>query len=366
MSATAINRTTLLCCVALISFVFLAMIKQFLMAVFLAGLFSALATPFYRYMLTKVGGKENIASMLTVVSIIFLVLIPLSGLLTVVVTQAISVGQSVTPWVQTFTKEPTILTDYLTKIPYYEEILPYRDTIIEKLGLLVAAVSAFLIDSLTSMTKMTVNAGFTAIIMLYTMFYFLVDGQKLLHKILYYLPLEDQIERQLLDRFTSVAKATIKGTVIIGIIQGGLCGTGFALAGIPSPVFWGTLMAVLSIVPAMGTAIIWGPALIILLLGQHWMDAIILGVVCGLIAGNIDNLIRPRLVGRDTEMHDLFILFSTLGGIGMFGIIGITLGPILAALFVSIWEIYGECFKDYLPAVHIDKEPLEVKDDKEG
>ena len=101
-------------------------------------------------------------------------------------------------------------------------------------------------------------------------------------------------------------------------------------------------------------------------MAQNWTGAIILAVICGAIAGNIDNLIRPRLVGRDTEMHDLFILFSTLGGIAMFGIIGIILGPILAALFVSIWEIYGECFDDFLPAVEEAEQILSAPPDEKG
>lgn len=186
------------------------------------------------------------------------------------------------------------------------------------------------------------------------MFYFLMDGKKLLYKILFYIPMENKDEQQLLQRFTSVGRATIKGTLIIGILQGTICGLGFALAGIPSAVFWGCLMAVASIIPSIGTGLIWGPALIILLLNQDFGGAITLGISCGLIGSNADNLIRPHLVGKDTEMHDLFILFSTFGGIAMFGIIGIIIGPISAALFVTIWEIYGESFQEYLPAVRFD------------
>ena len=104
-------------------------------------------------------------------------------------------------------------------------------------------------------------------------------------------------------------------------------------------------------IPAFGTAIIWVPAAILLALIGDWAGVIILVVVCGLISGNLDNLVRPRLVGKDTEMHDLFILFGTLGGISMFGIIGIIVGPIVAALFSTIWQIYGDSFKEYLPAV---------------
>jgi predicted PurR-regulated permease PerM len=351
MSPKTAQKIVLLLFVIVISAIFLAMTRQFLMAIFMAGLFTALTNPLYQRLLVRCRGKQTIASLLTIMVVVCLVLIPFSGLIGVVVAQAINVSQSVTPWVHSFLQQPSAFSDYQHKIPYYEQFLPYRDVIIQKLGILVGNASTLLIDSFSSMTKMTVNAALMSIIMLYTMFYFLIDGHKLLDKILYYLPLEDREEQLLLQRFTSVAKATIKGTLIIGIIQGTLCGIGFSLAGIQSPVFWGTLMAVLSIIPSVGTAIIWLPALIILLLLRDITGAIILGVVCGLIAGNADNIIRPRLVGKDTKMHDLFVLFGTLGGISMFGIIGIMVGPILAALFVAIWEIYGESFKEFLPEV---------------
>jgi predicted PurR-regulated permease PerM len=174
-------------------------------------------------------------------------------------------------------------------------------------------------------------------------------GDVLLGKMLYFLPLRDEDEQLLLRRFTSVTRATIKGTLIIGLLQGLICGLAFAIAGIKGSVFWGTVMAAASIVPAFGTALVWVPALVILLLLGDFTGAIILGVLCGLVAGNLDNLIRPRLVGKDTEMHDLFVLFGTLGGIAMFGILGIIIGPIIAALFITIWELYGTAFRDYLP-----------------
>ncbi len=112
-------------------------------------------------------------------------------------------------------------------------------------------------------------------------------------------------------------------------------------------------MAVMSIIPAFGTAIIWFPALLILALLGNFTGVIILLVLCGGVAGNLDNLVRPRLVGKDTEMHDLFVLFGTLGGISMFGLLGIIIGPIAAALFITIWEIYGDVFRDFLPQVQV-------------
>ncbi len=353
MTRGTVNKTVLLIIVFLISVVFLAMIKEFLMPLFMASLFSAMLNPVHRWLSRKLGGRKNLASILTLFSIIFLVLVPLSILVGVVVAQAIHVGQSITPWVQAFINEPSEVTRYLEKIPYYDQILPYRDIILQKVGLLVGSISTFLIDSFSSVTKMTVQAVFGVIIMLYVMFYFLTMGDKLLMKILYFLPLHDRDEQLLLRRFTSVTRATIKGTLIIGIMQGAICGLAFAFAGIDGPVFWATVMSVMSIIPAFGTAIIWGPTLIVLLLQGNFVGAGILAVICGAVAGNIDNVIRPRLVGKDTEMHDLFVLFGTLGGIAMFGLLGIIIGPIVAALFITVWEIYGDAFRDHLPDVGV-------------
>ncbi len=351
MKQEAVHKTVLLVLVFLISAVFLNMIHQFLMPMFMAALFSSMAGPAHRWLTKRIGGRENIASVLIVLGIVVLVLVPLSMLIGVVVAQAINVGQSVTPWVQSFISEPSTVTHYLEKIPYYHEILPYRDVIIQKAGELVGTISTFLIDSLSSATKMTVNALFGSIIMLYVMFYFLTMGDVLLERILYFLPLTNEDERVLLRRFTSVTRATIKGTIIIGIMQGSICGLAFAIAGIKGPVFWGSVMAITSIIPAFGTAIVWGPALVILMLMGEIKGVIILAVLCGAVAGNLDNVVRPRLVGKDTEMHDLFVLFGTLGGIAMFGLLGIIIGPIIAALFITIWEIYGNVFRDYLPHV---------------
>jgi predicted PurR-regulated permease PerM len=351
MKRELINKSVLLALVLLISALFLDMIRQFLMPMFMAGIFSAILSPAHRWLTGKIGGRDNMASILVIIGIVVLVLAPLSILIGVVVAQAINVSQSVTPWVQSFINEPTAITAYMEKFPYYKEILPYRAVIIEKAGLVVGDISTFLINSLSSVTMLTVNAVFSSVIMLYVMFYFLTMGEVLLMKILYFLPLHDRDERRLLHRFTSVTKATLKGTLIIGAVQGFICGLAFAFAGIQGPVFWGTVMAVLSIIPAFGTAIVWVPALIILALKGEFLGVGILAILCGAVAGNLDNVLRPRLVGKDTEMHDLFVLFGTLGGISMFGILGIIIGPIVAALFITIWEIYGKAFEAYLPDV---------------
>jgi predicted PurR-regulated permease PerM len=152
----------------------------------------------------------------------------------------------------------------------------------------------------------------------------------------------------LLDKFTSVARATIKGTFLIGIIQGTLAGLAFWIIGIESALFWGTVMTVLSVIPGVGTAFVWVPAVIILAVTGHLGKAIGLLLYCALLVGSVDNLLRPKFVGKDTRMPEFLIFLGTVGGISFFGIAGFLIGPIVAALFVTVWEIYGETFREYL------------------
>jgi predicted PurR-regulated permease PerM len=327
------------------------MISQFLMAIFLAGIFSALSYPLYRRFEKWFKGRRSLASIATLLLIVFVVVLPLGGLLGIVTAQAIKVGEAVKPWVEQQLAEPDAISNALKSLPFYDRVEPYRNLILQKAGEMVGGLSGFLINRLSSVTLGTVNLLFMLFIMLYTMFFFLMDGQKLIKKILYYLPLEDHDERRMLNKFTSVTRATLKGTAVIGLLQGVLAGGAFAVVGIEGAAFWGAIMAVLSFIPGIGSALVWVPAVIILAATGQLAKAIGLGVFCAAVVGSIDNLLRPILVGRDTQMHELMILFGTLGGILMFGVVGVIIGPIIAALFVTVWEIYGVAFKDVLPAV---------------
>jgi predicted PurR-regulated permease PerM len=353
MNREAINKWVLLLLVFFISALFLSMIRQFLMAIFLAGIFSALSSPLYLRLAKWFRGRKNLASIATIILIIFIILIPLAGLLGIITAQAIKVGEAVKPWVEQQLSQPDAISSALKSLPFFDQIEPYRNTILKKAGQMIGSISGFLINRLSSVTLGTVNFLFMLFVMLYTMFFFLIDGDKLIEKILYYLPLEDHDERRMLDRFTSVTRATLKGTAMIGILQGAIGGLAFAVVGIPSAVFWGAIMTVLSIIPGIGSALVWGPAAIILAATGQLTKAIGLALFCALFIGSLDNLLRPILVGKDTQMHELMIFFGTLGGIIMFGVVGIIIGPIIAALFVTVWDIYGVAFKDVLPAVII-------------
>jgi predicted PurR-regulated permease PerM len=364
MNRETVNKATLLLLLLGISAIFLSMIRHFLMAIFLGGIFSALVHPLYKRFYRWFGKRRIMSSLLTLLLIVCIFLIPLSILLGIITAQAINVGQSIKPWIQKQLAEPSKFAAYLEAVPYIDQIESYKEPILQKAGELVGKISNFLINSASSAAIGTVNFIFMCFILLYTMFYFLIEGDKLLLKILYYLPLNDHDERRMLEKFTSVARATIKGTVIIGIIQGSLAGIAFGVVGIKGAVFWGTIMTVLSIIPAVGSGLIWFPASVILLLGGNYLKAVGLMIFCGLLVGSLDNILRPRLVGRDIMMHDLMILFGTLGGLAMFGILGFIIGPIIAALFTTVWEIYGEVFKAVLPEVGLNEQPFSPQTDQ--
>lgn len=342
------SKTTLLLLALFISTLFISMIRQFLIVIFLAGIFSAMFQPLYRRFVQWFKGRRNLASVMTLVTICLIVILPLFLLFGIVTAQAIKISSEVGPWVTHHIEEPSRFADFFKSLPFYDYFLQYQELILKKAGELVGSISTFLIENLAQVTRSTIVFIFLFFVFLYTMFFFLKDGKLLLDRILFYLPLASHDEERLLERFTSVSRATIKGTLVIGVIQGGLAGLAFWAVGIDGSVFWGAVMTFLSIIPAVGSALVWVPAVIILAaLGQS-LKAFLLLIFCGLLVGSMDNFLRPKMVGRDTRMHELLIFFGTLGGISLFGIIGFIIGPIVAALFATIWEIYGETFKEYL------------------
>ncbi|MDX5335573.1 MAG: AI-2E family transporter, partial [Marinobacter sp.] len=177
-------------------------------------------------------------------------------------------------------------------------------------------------------------------LMVYLAFFLIRDGQKLVELLIKALPLGDERERLLFAKFAEVTRATVKGNLLIAIIQGALGGVIFWILGISGALLWGVVMAIFSLLPAVGAAIVWIPAAVYLAAIGDVVPAVILTVYGMVVIGLADNLLRPILVGRDTKMPDYLVLLSTLGGIVMFGINGFVMGPLVAALFMAFWGIF--------------------------
>ena len=344
MTDTRFRQAFLLLLLAAISVAFITVIRAFLITILLAAIFTGLSYPVYRWLLGRVRGRANVAASATLVLLLALVLVPLVAVLTAAASEALRMTETVGPSIQRLVNEPGGLDARLRGLPFYSVLEPYQDDILTKAGELIGSLSAVLFSVLSATTVATASLVFYFVVLLYTMFYFLTDGPDMLAGVLAYLPLDEVDKHRVLDRFVSITRATLRGTVLIGTAQGTLGGLAFWVVGIDGAVFWGTVMTVLSIIPGVGGALVWVPAAIILAVtGQFW-TAVGLAAFCGLVIGSIDNLLRPYLVGRDARLHELLIFFSTLGGLMVLGPMGFIVGPILAGLFVTAWEMFGTSF----------------------
>ncbi len=355
VSRNSLRTGFVLLLVLLVSVVFLAVIWPFLIPLLLGALLAGLCGPLYRWITRLCRGRDSLAAGLTLLILFLLIVGPLSALVGVVVRQALGVSNEAIPWVQehlgaagTFDAHAWLAERFPSLAPY----LPAQTQIADAAARLAKSAGAFLVAGVTQLTAGTATFLLNLFVMFYAMFYFLRDGRSMLEKILFYTPLNHVDEELVLERFASVTRATIKGTLVIGIVQGTLGGLGFWMAGIDGAAFWGTIMVVLSIVPGIGSALVWVPAVIYLFIAGRFLAATLLLMWCALVVSTIDNLLRPKLVGKDAKMPDLLILVGTLGGLFLFGPLGFIIGPLVCGLFLTVWDIYGATFKDILPVVH--------------
>jgi predicted PurR-regulated permease PerM len=354
ISSANLRTAFVLLLVAAVTVLFLAVTWPFLKPLLLGALLAGLFYPLYRWITRLLGGRKSLGAVVTLLVLFILVLGPLSAFLGIVVQQALSISDQAIPWLQQhFSAASTFnVHDWLVqRFPALADYVPAQEQLLQNVGAAAKSAGAFLVTVLSRMTATTAAFILNLFVMLYAMFFFFKDGQKILERIFYYLPLSDQDEARMLARFASITRATIKGTLVIGIIQGALAGIAFWLAGINGAAFWGTIMTILSIVPGIGAALVWVPAVIILFINGQYLTATLLLVWCAAVVGTVDNFLRPALVGRDAKMPDLLILIGTLGGLFLFGPIGFIVGPIVCGLFLTVWDIYGATFKEVLPPV---------------
>lgn len=366
MKSDSFNKVTVLLLAILFTVLFILMIKGFFKAIFLAAVFAGLLRPLYLRILRKFKQRTMISGMTTLILFLVVVLIPFSGIVVLIGDQAMNASSTAGPFLQRMMSNPDDIIDRLNDIPIIHNIFPDEEALTKTVSNIVNQASSIVLEGISNFSTGTADFVFKLFIFLFSLYYFLVYGIRYLDTMLYYLPLGNKDEEMLLGRFTKVTMATIKGTFLLGIIQGGLGGLTMFLLGVPNTLFWGMLMVILSIIPALGTAIVWIPAAIYLFVQGSVIKAIIMFAVGIVVIGNIDNLLRPKLVGKGAQMPDLMILFSTLGGIALFGIFGIIIGPIIAALFMTIWEIYGKTFKDYLQPTTLDLDRIREKAEEDS
>ena len=331
-----------------VSIVTFLIFQPFLIAILLAAVFAVIFQRPYKFFVGITRGRSRISALLTSVlgMIIFAGLF--FGIAGLIANEAANLFQSsikagdaylnyVDPIVSNVNKNPLLKSFGLENLINSESV----SKAVSQLG-----QGAF--GVLQKTYQGVAHFLFLAVVMFFTLYYFLVGGRELIKKIMYLSPLRDSHEKLLIEKFISISRATIKGTLVVGIVQGSIGGITFALVGVPSAIAWGIVMAFLSLIPMFGTSLVWFPAGVIMLLtGNIWQGVVILAVGLGIIS-IIDNFLRPELVGKDTQMHPLVVFFATLGGISLLGFLGFIIGPIIVALFLTLWNIYAVEFKGQL------------------
>jgi len=353
-SGTNLRTAFVLLLVAAVTALFLAVVWPFLKPLLLAALLAGLFHRFYRWVTRLLGGRRSLAAGVTLLVLLVLGLGPVSAFLGIVLQQALTMTNQAIPWLSEHLGEASTFNvhDWLVqRFPALARYVPSQEQLLQQVATAVKATGAYLVSFASRMTATTAAFLLNLFVMLYAMFFFFRDGHKILERIFYYLPLSDEDESRMLTQFASITRATVKGTLVIGVIQGGLGGIAFWVAGIEGAALWGTIMTILSIVPGIGAPLVWVPFVIFLYVNGQYLTATLLLVWCGAVVTTIDNFLRPVLVGRDSEMPDLLILIGTLGGLFLFGPIGFIVGPIVCGLFLTVWDIYGTTFREILPPV---------------
>ncbi len=328
--------------VGAITIAFFWILLPFYGAVFWATTVAVLFVPVQRRLLRAWGGRRNLASLATLLLILVVVILPLAWFAALITREASSLYARI----QSGELQPgTWLGAILDALP------PWAGSTLDRFGLgsvvqLQDSITQGLSRAVRFLLQQGVNIGqgtfefvISFFVMLYLLFFLLRDGDRLVRRIRLAVPLQPDLKRRFGEKFATVVRATVKGNIVVALLQGALGGLAFWVLDVSGAVLWGVAMAVLSLLPAVGAAIVWLPmALYLMASGALWqgIGLIAFGV---LVIGLVDNIVRPVMVGKDTKMPDYVALISTLGGIAVFGINGFVIGPVIAALFMAAWEV---------------------------
>ena len=320
----------------LITILFVSLIFNFAAPILWSIVVSIIFYPLYEKLLLMTN-KKSLSSMLSLILILLLVIMPSIAVLGLIGNELINFINS---------SENYSFEQYFQMIPNESAInqliafsgLSIND-LIEKADDFLISASKMLYQSVSTISANVINFFVSLFIFVYLTFFFLRDGEKILQHCMDAFPMKNEDESYLLDQFQKTTRATIKGTVMVALAQGFLGYLTLLLIGINGALIWGAVMALLSIVPAVGTVLVWLPIALVLFLNGEIMDASLLIFSGVFIIGMIDNLLRPILIGKETKMPDYLILLTTIGGISIFGITGFIVGPIIASLFISIWSL---------------------------
>ena len=353
-----LERGTFLLTLVAVSVAFALLLKPFFAPIFWACAIGVIFYPFQKRLLGKWPHRRNLVSLCTLILCVVLVVIPVLVVASSFVTEGVSLFQKVQ-------SGELNLADYVDRI---KQAFPWLQTLAERFDIDLDRIKSQTVEAFTGagqfLAKRALAVGQNTFqfflnlgLMLYLAFFLIRDGDAMVSMLIRALPLGDEREKLLFAKFAEVTRATIKGNLLVAATQGALGGLIFWWLGIPGALLWGVVMAVLSLIPAVGAGLIWVPVSLYLYAVGDIVNATILALFGIFVIGLVDNILRPILVGRDTKLPDYVVLFSTLGGLAMFGITGFALGPLLAALFVAFWGIFIREFNEgESPAVLLEQQ----------
>lgn len=335
------NNKTFVVLVVLVTLAFALILWPFYAAVFWAAVLAIVFSPLNRRLQGAMGERRSLASMVTVTIIVFIVILPAGIVAAMLVQEATALYERLQ------TGEVDIagaLKRIMDAVPGWAQGL-LRDAGLSDLASLQEQLSSGFAKGAQFFGTQALNIGQNTFdfvigffVMLYLLFFFLRDGRWLVARINGAMPLEDHLRRRLGSRFITVVRATVKGNIVVAALQGALGGLIFWFLGVGGAFLWAMLMAVLSLLPAVGSALVWLPvAVYFLMSGAVWQGMLLIAYGV-LVIGMVDNILRPILVGKDTRMPDYVILVTTLGGMAIFGLNGFVIGPLIAAMFMAVWD----------------------------
>jgi predicted PurR-regulated permease PerM len=314
--------------------------RPFLVSGILALISACVMRSMYLLYLRLFRQRPALAASISLVTVVLVVIIPLSLLLLLLIREGIRFVEfaqsNLTDWMKSIIELLDRLNQqfpflHLDKVNL-EDLLPRAFD--EGLK--------FAMNIFNSAAQSGATFLFQAIVFLFCLYYFFIDWDRLGNWLGQISPFEASHNRTMYRQFLSMGRAVIKSTLIIGVIQGAVGGLALALAGVPSPLFWGLVMIILSLLPVIGSGLVWGPAGLMLIFSGRPVAGIVLILFGVIVIGNIDNFLRPRLVGGETSLHPLAVFLSTLGGLAFFGFSGFVLGPVIIAMITALINIYRE------------------------
>ena len=327
------------------------LLRPFMSPIILAAVFATICYPVYKRCRKILRNNASLAAALVLLGVVILVIIPLVVFIVGLIPQMRQSIAAVTQWLGSTHLDALFNAYFSSFFTWVHEHAPFLNLTAEgvKADLVNAArkTGQMLIGASTSFVGQTLNFVLHFLLFLLALFFFLKDGERLVQRIRFLMPMREKQEERIIHNLSLVSRAVLLGGFVVAALQGFVGGLGLAIVGIPA-LFWGTVMAFASLVPVVGTGLVWVPAAAYLLLTGSWKSALFLAVWCGVLVTSIDTFLRPLLMREASGIPVLFVFLSILGGLQVFGVLGLLYGPLILTFAVAMLSIYGEEYRQQL------------------